>query len=502
MFLCRNIAAVGAALTILALPLDAVIQSAIKLPLATTPVSRLDPVSRNISGYKTDVFVERATSYKAFQTMTAGNDTWPETPMINAVMFGQGNTNGLNDFLKSTTMVNCPTGYCEFDNAQTLSIGWQCTNRSDIQYQPSVVNDDGVPTAPYQWLPGVPDFKFYLEGNVYAKQQRIAAQSYKEWPAEEDFPTYEKDIFGINHGPLIARTVMALNLGNGSDDESLKDSNGTYAIECGLFWEIKTTQLYVDVSDPITDGDLSSRDTDITWHTTSKDGEDGVAWLLTPEECIAENKTVPVSDSAYYYDNCIHLVGQKAADGLQNMLTDYYYGLTGYLFLSKQFPNGTYQWTERNLFAINMERMTWNKSREEAWSHITDMWSDIAFTTSYIVRQTASVLSERPNAKLWIKGKASVLVFYYSVDWPRLGIPAFIVLCCTLFVLYAAIVTRKEYRWRRSALPLLFHGLEDRERYAQGDVRDFSVMQGVAKSIRVRLTENVDENGARLTTEH
>ena len=93
-----------------------------------------------------------------------------------------------------------------------------------------------------------------------------------------------------------------------------------------------------------------------------------------------------------------------------------------------------------------------------------------------------------------------VPIFYYSIDWKFLVMPAFVVLSCALSVLYTALQTKNEYAWRRSALPLLFHGLEERERSAHGDLRDINVMQDVAEHMRVRLEEHVDANGARLVT--
>lgn len=443
--------------------------------------------------YKNETFLERATSYTASQLMTTGDDVWPEPPMINAVSFGQGYGNGLADILKAETIVNCPTGYCQFNTAQTLSIGYQCINRTDIVYVPT----NGT-SAPYQMLPGT-NLKFYLEGNVYAKDQRIAAESYSSWPTK-NYPDYEQEYFNATHGPLIVRTAMLIDLGNGISDKS--DNNGTFGIECALFWEVKTTQMYVNASDPNSNSSLASHDTPIQFNIDHGNASEDALWLLTPKTCIVEGREVAVSSDEYYMDNCVHLVGRKAALGLQNMLMDLQYGLMGYLFLSETYANGTVKWTQRNIFTININRSSWNQLPAAVFDNIKTMWGNIAYAASFTVRRTKSVQTKGGAAKLYVTGSTSALVFYYSVDWARLTMPAFIVLCCALFVLYAALLTRKEYAWRRSALPLLFHGLEDHERFAQGDVRDFNVMQDIAQEIRVKLTENVDANGARFITQN
>jgi hypothetical protein len=129
------------------------------------------------------------------------------------------------------------------------------------------------------------------------------------------------------------------------------------------------------------------------------------------------------------------------------------------------------------------------------------MWSNIAFASSSAVRHTKSRV-EAGILQLTTEGTVWRGIFYYRIDWARLGLPAFVVAFAAFFVLYTAIKTRKEYAWRRSALPLLFHGIEDRERIALGDVRSFLTMHDVAEKLHVKLEEHVDANGARFTTQH
>ena len=429
--------------------------------------------------------------------MTSSNDVWPDTPMVNAIQFGLGYASGPNEIVKATTIVDCPGGYCEFNKAQTLSMGYKCVSRSDIIYVPT----NGT-SVPYQTLPGT-NLRFYSEGykNVEGyedvEDQRIAVESYTTYPTPESspyYPTneYETDIFGLIQGPLIVRTSMLLDLGNGTDHAV---RNGTHAIDCALYWEVASTSMYVNASSNFTlAGTLDPSIVSTYW----RDEQD--SWVLEPNKCIVEGEEVAASNGTFYRNNCVFWVDALPHQGLQTMLTDPDYGLMGGLFLLESYQDGTGKWNRRNIFTINMDKASWNRTPQQAFDQINWMWKNIAFAASFTIRRTASV-QVNGFANLHATGTVSALVFYYSVDWVRLTMPAFIVLCCALFVLYTALLTRKEYAWRRSTLPLLFHGLEDHERIAQGDVRDFTVMTDIAKEIRVRLTEHVDANGARFTTQ-
>lgn len=414
--------------------------------------------------------------------------------MINALQFGQGYSNGPGEFMSATTKIDCPTGYCDFNKTQTLSIGHYCMRRKDVSYWPG-----GNGKAPYLWLPGT-NVVFYLKGyknltdQTVVKDQRISAIAYKEWP--DKTRSYEKSMFARELGPLIVRTSMLLDLGNGTDKTI---DNGTIGIDCALFWEIKTAKMYVNATSNFLLGE--DRDVSIKYNYTLNT----YPIQLAPQKCIVDGREVPVTNDTYYTNNCRYQVAKGPHIGLQNLLTDEELGLRGTMLLLESSKNGTSKWTRRNLFTINASKSSWNRTADDAFRQIDTMWKNIALLSSYTLRRAESSQfgeAGQADVKLYLTGRVSALVVFYKVKWTRLAMPAFIVLCCALFVLYTALVTRKEYAWRRSALPLLFHGLEDQKRLAQGDVRDFNVMQDIAKEMRVRLTEHVDANGARFTTQN
>lgn len=505
----RNIATIGAALMILALPIDAFIQSAIRMPSKLELVEKLRNSPPEFQNYRNLTFLRRSSTYAAFQTMTDFDDVWPEVTMVNAIQYGVGYSHGLAEFMQFSDAVYCPTGYCEFPQMQTLDIESACRLRHDVKF----IQGD-ADAASYETLPGT-DLALFADGYTLdnghddsdnVANHQIAVQSYSTWPRERTEPAYpadnyERDIFNWTRSrPLIARTSMLINregVGNGDT------RNSTYGIECALYWTIKTTTGYLNDTSNYTmawEYDTSV-EIEFAWTNISTD----FALALIPSKCIVDGDPVPHPNEGSYNDtifkdNCIYWVPNKTNVALQAMLKDHSYGLNGDLKLMRTIPNTEQSvWNERNSFIMNLEAVT-RGTPNQTLPSVAAIWHNMAYFAGNTVRSAMSYQSGAPTY-LKVYGTMLALVTYYSVDWARLSVPAFIVLSCALFMVYTAILTRREYAWRRSALPLLFHGLEDHERHAQGDIRDFNAMQDAAKDIRVRLTEHVDDTGARLTTQ-
>jgi hypothetical protein len=468
------------------------------MPSRLERVDQLRDPPLEFRNYANTTFLRKSTSYSEFQMITNPDDVWPEVAMVNAIQYGLGYSNGPGQFMQVITGVYCPTGYCKFPKMQTLDIEYVCRLRNDVIF---VQGNPGY--ASYQTLPGT-DVRLYVNGYKDVLKQQIAVKSYSKWPTDRTDPAYpignyERDVFNWTRGPLIARTSMLFNY-EPSYNVDAKDN--TYGIDCALYWNVRTTTGYVNSTSNFT---LAwEDDTSIVSNFGQLDNGDV---SLTPLECVVNGGRVPQQhessyNDTYYLDNCKYRISNKAHVGLQSMLTDSHSGLTGNLSLMHIIP-GTNQsvWNKRDLFIMNLAASTWQMTPEQALISVTTMWQNMAYCAGNTVRSARRVYTNGLWTYLTVDGTISALVTYYLIDWPRLSAPAFIVLSCALFVVYTAILTRKEYAWRRSALPLLFHGLEDHERCAQGDVRDFNAMQDVAKEIRVRLTEHVDDTGARLTTQ-
>jgi hypothetical protein len=506
----RNIATIGAALTILALPMDALIQSAIRMPSKLELVEKLRNSPPEFQNYRNLTFLRRSSTYATVQIMTDFDNIWPEVTMVNAIQYGVGYSLGLAEFMQITDAVYCPTGYCEFPQMQTLDIESACRLRHDVEF----IQGD-ADTASYETLPGT-DLALYADGytldNGYddsedVANQQIAVQSYSTWPRERTEPAYPTDNYERNifnwtlSRPLITRTSMLINR-QGVDNGDTR--NSTYGIECALYCKVKTTTGYLNDTSKynLAWDDDTSIETNFAWINTSTDAN----LALIPSKCIVDGDQVPhPNESSYndtfFKDNCIYWVPNKTNVALQAMLKHPWYGLNGDLKLMRTIPDTDQSvLNERNSFMMNLEVVTRGTPNQTLFG-VADIWQNMAYFAGNTVRNAKSVQSNGSLTNLGVQGTMSDLVTYYSVDWARLSVPAFIVLSCALFMVYTAVHTRREYAWRRSALPLLFHGLEDHERHAQGDVRDFNAMQDAAKNIRVRLTEHVDDTGARLTTQ-
>ena len=278
--------------------------------------------------------------------------------------------------------------------------------------------------------------------------------------------------------------------------------NFTYGIDCALYWNVKTTTGYVNNTSSFNLAweDDTSTESNLTWI----DASNLSLLILIPFPCVVNGTRVQPKNGTdtFYMDNCTYTIAKETNKGLQAMLRDPWFGLNGKLDFMRTDPDtGGAVWNKRNAFIMNLEMATAQATPEQALSIATVMWQDIARFAGNTVRSAESAQLNGTFINLEVQGTMSDLVTYYSIDWARLAAPAFIVLSCALFMVYTAILTRREYACRRSALPLLFHGLEDHERHAQGDVRDFNAMQDAAKDVHVRLTEHVDDTGARLTTQ-
>ncbi|KAF2034201.1 hypothetical protein EK21DRAFT_108241 [Setomelanomma holmii] len=476
----RNVAAVGAALTILTLPLDALIQSSVRIPSEMQPN---DVEYLNYPGITNETRISRSTWYDDWQAMQSTRDRWPETSLMNAIRFGESYQNGLSSFITAVTLVDCPTGYCSFPKAQTLAVDRVCVDRTnDIVTYPR----NGT-LAAYKSLPGL-DMKFYHEGTRDYEAQVIGTYSAVDYPDDD----YMKQVFGAGYRALITRTGIML-----------QGSTGILGYECALAWSVRQATEYVDDTSNF---QLNSTNDIITWSYEFQPNGTDVWWSLEPDTCYVQGEVVHKDESDHYQDNCIFAVGQGAGEGLETMLVDEQDGFMGDLFMINK-ANQTA--TRMNSFLLNLNATRTNNNNDAVpssdkviFNRINNMWQNIAFAMSFTIRHAPSRMVDGSYQYLTTTGSVDKPVYYYNIDWVRLALPAFVVGFAAFFVGYTAFITRKEYAWRRSALPLLFHGIEDRERVALGDVRSFITMQDVAKKLHVRLEEHVDANGARFATQH
>lgn len=275
-------------------------------------------------------------------------------------------------------------------------------------------------------------------------------------------------------------------------------------MECALYWEVVTEQAYIN---EVSKFQLDSETKDVNF--TFTDGNNKTKgreslWDLHPDKCIVDGKEIPPSDSDFYKLNCVYSVQQETGRAIQNFLLDDRDGFVGDSWLkSWNKTTGDKEWTRTNTFVTNVYEAAISSDWDDAFSSYETTWGNIAFMTSYLVRKgNTTALDGNSSEPLNTTGTVFHPVYYYSIEWPRLIMPAIILLSAAGFVLCTAILTWHEFSWRKSSLPLLFHGLEDREKAAIGHIEDYPSMQYIAENLHVRLTEHVDDQGARFTTQH
>lgn len=277
-------------------------------------------------------------------------------------------------------------------------------------------------------------------------------------------------------------------------------------MECALYWRVATELNYINDTSKFKLGsnDIDVNFTFVSGNNNTKGRE--TLWDLKPNKCIVAGKEIPPSDDDFYKLNCIYSVERDTGRAIQNFLLDDRDGLVGDSWLrSINKKTNETEWTRTNTFVTNIYEAASSNDPypDQVIDTLQNTWDNIAFMTSYTVRQAnTTALDGRSSEALNTTGTVFRPVYYYSIEWPRLIMPAIILLSAAGFVLCTAILTWHEFSWRKSSLPLLFHGLEDREKAAIGHIEDYPSMQHVAENMQVRLTEHHDDQGARFTTQH
>lgn len=471
----------GAALTILALPLDALIQSAVLLPqkrqLNTVPYPRSD-LETPITNITT---LPRTNVYSQYRAGESDDDPWAATSMLNAVKFGVSYMTGLDNTAGDKGIVDCPTGYCDFGQFQTLAIKHRCIDRSnDIQ-------EEGADHYPYLTLPDT-DLRLYHKGGMRNgtgsyQQMLITAQSYP------DQPTNTTD---IKLPALIARTAMIVKPRDGA---GLWDK--AVAVECSLRWSLRTLSGEVDqaTSSSVIENPLNETTMAGSWDVNDDPANKNLAFVLEPTTgCWVNNTAIFRGNNTLYNEECLYRITKKAHQGIQKLLCDSTDGLVGdYILVSRNETADKNYLTRMNHFINNINTLM-TENRTAYISNLEGVFQNIAWSMTRVARVDSGV---DPKFAL---GLVYSYVFVYHVIWSRLAFPAIVVFSCNVFFIVTAVLTAGDYGWRRSNLPLVFHGLGGVEGESRGPVKELADMEAVAEKMIVRLGETPE--GARLMSAH
>lgn len=469
----RHLAAVGAGLTVFALPIDALIQSAISIPQQRVFNDVLyERSGANITNTTT---FPKTSEYFGWQAMRSTEEPWATTEMINAVKFGISYMSGLGDSISADTVVECPTGYCDFGKYQTLGVHYSCVDRSN-----DIVEVEEENSYPYLTIPGT-GLQLYHQGGSDFLKMLIAANSSGH---------SDEDVFDTP-GPLIVRTALLVDNWKGADPVGM---------ECALFWRVKTALGKVEIGSlDQNEGSFMSETTEPEFFEFNLNPDNKqFAYLLNPkDECWINNDTLTeAEDPDLYIEECCYAVGAEAQIGLQSLLLDPTDGLVGESMVKEHNEETNYtEWNPTNHFVTNVFELI-EGTRDGFIEEIDSMFNNIAISMSHVVRRYPIQRTNDTKTPGYTTGYVYRYVFLYQVNWKSLTLPAILVFGSALFTVVTAILTAGEHGWRRSNLPLLFHGLGSAEREVCGEIKSLGAMEDAAEGMRVKL-QNMDE-GAKL----
>lgn len=460
---------------ILTLPIDALIQNSILMPQRrelNTFTFRRDGVTkvennvtlinfdpRNITNTTT---LPKTSRYEANETLIGTSEPWATIEMINGITFGMSYLNGLQSAISAAPVVYCPTGSCDFGRYQNLGVGTVCMDRSDIVTR---IGGD----FPAWTIPGT-DLRLNVSASDTTPQMIITSNSYT---------TYDPAQFEDITAPLILRTALLVDAWKGKPPVGM---------ECILIWLVNTLESKIDQS---TNQTLLETAVYVHWNWTVND--ERTAFKCFPGECWIQNRTVTEEqDPVLYHEECVSTVSIYSNRGIQNFLLDRERGLNGNLFAAPDnLPANPMDWTPLNNFIANingiLERQ--RNNREAFLVNIPQFFLNIAAGMTQIVRQERILRANGTTRAGFTTGNVYQFIFYYKIAWWRLSLPALLVLASVAFVTITALITREDLDWRRSNLPLLFHGLADREKQGCGEVLQLADMERAAEGLQVKLVD-------------
>ncbi|KAH7402909.1 hypothetical protein BKA66DRAFT_604424 [Pyrenochaeta sp. MPI-SDFR-AT-0127] len=475
---CKHWVAFGAALMILTLPIDALIQNSILMPqrreLNTFPyrkegmtVTQNNVVATNFDArYTTNTTrLAKTSRYDSYETLIATTEPWATIEMINGITFGMSFMNGLERAISATPVVYCPTGTCEFGRYQNLGVGALCLDRSE-----TVTKTGGE--SPAWTIPGT-DLRLNTSASYTDARMLITANSYTD---------YDQELFDGIYSPLISRTAMLVDAWEGQ---------APIGIECILIWLLNTLEAKIDQT---TDQALQEEGIYVHWNWTVDDGNK--TFKCVPSECWINNRTVTEEQNpTLYQEQCISTVSVNAHHGIQNFILSPQRGLRGNLFSAPDntTANAT-DWTPLNNFIANINGLVDRpgSNREIFFVNINQLFTNIAAGMTQVIRLGNIVGADRASRPSYTMGNVYQFIFYYRIAWWRLSLPAVLVFGSVTFVVVTALATRDDLDWRRSNLPLLFHGLTNREKEACGKVLQLAEMESAAEGMQVKLVDTGD----------
>lgn len=415
--------------------------------------------------------VPRTNRYEWWQDQSSGTDMGDQLPIAAvqaAVDYGLS-YGFAYEGAQPVTAPNCTSGQCRFGQYQTLGVDTICANVTD-----KIQSDEK-----YYYLPSNAGLDTTLplpiDGGL------INSTTSYLYPDSNWFPRLN-DI-----GPLISNTYI-IGHWNGSLNQP------PFAIECVLFWTIiafNSETVYGNwnenwlgnwtVKHPIN-------------QTSPRQTED---IIMTPPYCYVNGTNVTnyysmdVLDPIDGQSECVYTVKYMAQYALQNYIGNPAYGLNGD-YIQGSCPEC---FLSKNKFAGYLAQLL---DYSPSGDPVGDISEYIFQNLAYFLTGTIRQLPRGMNSLSVMKGvytipSQGVMLDFdrFRVRWAVMTYPAVLIMSCALFT-YTVAKRSHEHIWKKSSLPLLFHGLSRGDRFAVTNIENHTEMKDKAKTMYVRFANTAE----------
>jgi hypothetical protein len=459
----RHLAAVGALLTIASLALETVVGSTIVIVAKGGPLPDL-------------VVIPRTNRYGWAMNEESGQKLGDQVPipaMISAIDSGMSEGIGYGNISSASQAIltpSCRTGYCDFGTYQTIAVDHFCQDISDQLKVDSRSKDHYIPSNA-----GLSD-----PLPLNAKSGLFNSTVSFRYPDSSIFTMAD------TVGPLLANVFIITNLGSQSTP---------VAVECALFWTVFT---YKSSTDPEngwieTVVNVTNSSTSLSGKAAAVNPMNNDLITIEPAECWINGTKVAnhlsVEDPVDHRPECIHFVKPKAQLSLLNWFSSSTYGLPG----SATFDSTLGSWDYTNPFMAYLDSVIREAANNSAVGYNIDryIFHNLAISMTNTMRQLPRGSLTGPGAYTYWNRGTMYDSNCFHVIWPLMIFPTVLVFGSALFTFIVAKRAR-EHLWKRSNLPLLFHGFGTRERDACGEIEDYVDMRAKAKDMKVKLSTTAD----------
>lgn len=420
------------------------------------------------------VYVPRTNRYEWYsnETITAKlRNPVPTTAMIAAIHTGLSQGTGFGDVARANQALltpQCKSGYCNFGIYQTIAVDCMCYDIS------AFIETNDM----YHYIPS----HSALEEPLLFNNQtgRINSTISFLYPDKSYFPTSEEI------GPLIANVFVMANMDIGRNP---------IAVECALYWAVWT------LSSATTAGSWNETFISSETNSTSEarqaaiDPEKFVPLSIEPKQCwingteYKDHTSTSTKDPVDEFPECIHFVGGKPHFSLQNWFASSTYGLVG----AQTFDREKQAWADENPYTMFLSALLGlsdiGRLAGDIETYIFDnLATSMTTTMRYLPRGD---LNGGPGSYDYPAAGVMFDVMRFHVHWPIMIFPVIVVLGSALFTFLVAKQAR-QHLWKKSNLPLLFHGLGTRERNSCGEIEDYVDMRAKARDMKVKLLTTAD----------